>query len=194
MIYPKPRIKELTGRRRNWAKNHKIMLTGFNMWNAAECSKYMKILHRALSPGSPSLPVRTKERLVRLYRLLHLQILKELCLPFDAHTFPLEKAVRGPSATIDGWEEIRISSYLRFDSRYDMRRLFIGFQFPERMVTSSRHVLSGEEVFLFGLYRLGNAGKFSRRDIREHFGFQHESTCSECFTLFVDFMTNTWGY
>jgi hypothetical protein len=55
-------------------------------------------------------------------------------------------------------------------------------------------VFSGEEVFLFGLYRLGNAGKFSRRDIREHFGFQHESTCSECFSLFVDFMTDTWGY
>jgi len=194
MIYPKPRIKQLSGRRRNWAKNNNLILTGFNLRNASDCSKYMKSLKRAITAGTKTLPKKVADRMVRLHSLLHLQIIKEMCLPFDARTFPLDKVVRGPSATIDGWEEIHIPTDLRFDSKEQLRELFVGFQFPERMVSKSRHSFTGEEAFLFGLYRLGNAGKYNRRDIRDHFGFTHDSVCSECFGLFLDHMTERWGY
>jgi len=117
-----------------------------------------------------------------------------MCLPFDARTFPIDKVERGPSATIDGWDEIHIPTDLRFDSKSEIRKLFTGFQFPERMSSSCRRSFTGEEVFLFGLYRLGNAGKYNRRDIRDHFGFTHDSICSDCFRLFVDHMTEHWGY
>jgi hypothetical protein len=193
-FFLKPRIKQLSGRRRNWAKNNGVILTGFNLKNASECSKYMKILKRILVAGNPSLPKRMVDRIVQLHRLFQHRVIQELCLPFDPRTFPMEKTTRGPSATIDGWEEIHIPDDFRAHSRASLRRLFVGLAFPEKFVGDSRHVFTGEEVYLFGLYRLVNLGKYSRRDIRDHFGFQDPSLCSRCFKMFLDHMTNQWGY
>jgi len=193
-FWPKPRIKHLWGRRRNWAKNHGLVLTGFNLKKASECAKYMKILKRAIMAGAPSIPKHVADRVIRVHTLLHLQVLNELCLPFDPHTFPLEKVGRGRAATIDGWEEIHIPEDFRAHSREQLRRLFVGLQFPAKMVSASRNVFTGEEVFLFGLYRLVNPGKYTRRDIRDHFGYNDGAICSRCFRLFLDHMVNNWGY
>jgi hypothetical protein len=73
MIYPKPRIKQLSGRRRNWAKNNNLILTGFNLRNASDCSKYVKSLKRAITAGAKTLPKKVADRMVRLHSLLHLQ-------------------------------------------------------------------------------------------------------------------------
>ena len=193
-LFLKPRIKQLSGRRRNWAKNNGIILTGFNLKNASDCSKYMKILKRILVAGNPSIPKRMVDRIVQLHRLFQHRIVQQLCLPFDARTFPLERSARGPSATIDGWEEIYIPDDFRAHSRASLRRLFEGLQCPDRFVADSRNTFTGEEVFLFGLYRFVHLGKYSRRDIRDHFGFQNPAICSRCFKLFLNHMTDQWGY
>jgi len=150
-LYLKPRIKQLSHRRRNWAKNNGIILTGFNLKNASECREYMKILKRILDAGGKSLPKRVVDRIVQLHKLFQHRIIQELCVPFDPRTFPLETTMRGPSATIDGWEEIHIPDDFRAHSRASLRRLFVGLQFPDKMVADSRNVFTGEEVFFFRL-------------------------------------------
>ena len=72
-LWPKPRIKHLSGRRRNRAKNKGIVFTGFNLKIASECSKYMKISRRAIMARSLNMPKRFTDRIVRLHTLLHLQ-------------------------------------------------------------------------------------------------------------------------
>jgi hypothetical protein len=42
-LFLKPKIKQLTGRRRNWAKANGLILTGRNMNDAHERSKYLII-------------------------------------------------------------------------------------------------------------------------------------------------------
>ena len=140
------------------------------------------------------MPKRTADRIVQLHKFLHLQILKEMCLPFDPRKIPLESGERGISATIDAWEEIHIPDDLRVDSREDLRLLFTGFQFPAKVVSKNRTTFTGEEVFLFGIYRLVHPGKYAQRDIREHFGFNNPSLCSQCFHLFLKHMTYNRGY
>ena len=61
------------------------------------------------------MPKRTADRIVQLHKFLHLQILKEMCLPFDPRKIPLESGERGISATIEAWEEIHIPDDLRVD-------------------------------------------------------------------------------
>ena len=143
MLYPKPRIKQLSGRRRNWAKNNKLFLNGFNLRNASDCSECMKILKREILAAPPSTPKRIVARMVQIHTLLHRQIIRDMCLPFDARNFPIDKVERGPSATIDGWDEIHIPTDLRFDSKSEIRKLFTGFQFPERMSSSCRRSFTG---------------------------------------------------
>ena len=41
-----------------------------------------------------------------------------------------------------------------------LRRLFDGFQYPGEFITETRHHLTGEEVFLFGIYRLSRSENF----------------------------------
>jgi len=193
-LFPKPRIKQLSGRRRNWAKNNGLILNGFNLKIASECRTYMKFLKRKMVAGAPSLPKHAVDRIVRLHTILLQRLIKELFLPFDPHTFPLEKMERGPSATIDGWDEIYIPEDLRAHSRAHLRRLFEALRFPDKMVSESRNVFTGEEVFLFGLYHFVHPGKYTRRVIRDHFGFNDVPLCSRCFGLFLNHMTEQWGY
>ena len=88
------------------------------------------------------------ERLKLIQKMLRFRILKELTVPFDVTTFPLKCVQRGKSATIEVWDELRIPEDLRADSRDDLRRLFVGFQFPQRMISSGGNVFTVEEVFL----------------------------------------------
>ena len=196
MIFGKVTIKRLSGRRRNWAKNNHLILTGHNKFVASECSNCIKQLSKLIFVLSRRSGVKKKvlERLKLIQKMFRFRILKELTLPFDVTTFPLTSVKRGAAATIDGWDELRIPEDLRPDSRDDLRRLFVGFQFPPRMISSGGNVFTGEEVFLFGLYRLVNPGKYNRVDIAFHFGFHDPGLCSKCFHLFLMHMTSKWGY
>lgn len=62
------------------------------------------------------------------------------------------------------------------------------------MRTKSRSKYTCEEVFLFGIYRLVNPGKYSRRDIADHFGYTSKPIASMAFNLFLSHMVNQWGY
>jgi hypothetical protein len=117
-----------------------------------------------------------------------------MTLPFDLDDVDLGVERRGAPATINGWSEVRIPEDLRVHTRDDLWRLFRGFQFGERYVSKGRNVFGGEEVFLFGLYRLSHAGKYNQEDIRQLFGFYDTGTCAKCFHCFLSFMVNSWGY
>jgi hypothetical protein len=113
---------------------------------------------------------------VKLYKLVFHRFITEMTLPFDLDDVDLGVERRGAPATIDGWSEVRIPEDLRVHTRDDLWRLFRGFQFGERYVSKGRNVFGGEEVFLFGLYRLCHAGKYNQEDIRQLFGFYDTGT------------------
>jgi len=134
-LFLKPRIKQLSGRRRNWAKNNGIILTGFNLKNASECSKYMKILKRILVAGNPSMPKRMVDRIVQLHRLFQHRIVQELCLPFDARTFPLERT--GASNCFEALGAVDIFSNIRFSWVRQDERIRFSFSDFSRLLSSS---------------------------------------------------------
>ena len=110
----------------------------------------------------PSTPKRIVARMVQLHMLLHRQIIREMCLPFDARTFPIDKVERGPSATIDGWDEIHIPTDLRFDSKSEIRKLFTGFHFPRAChQVADGHLL--EKKYFYLVY-IGSATLASTTD------------------------------
>jgi len=89
---------------------------------------------------------------------------------------------------------LRIPEDFRVDTKVELWGLCDGFQFPEFIKTKSRHKFTGEEVFLFGLYRLCNPTKLSNEIVNIRFGFHTKSLASECFRAFLDHMVNNWGY
>ena len=110
------------------------------------------------------------------------------------HAAPLPFHARGPAATIDGWEEERIPRDFPVDSREQLWALYNELQFPAEFKSPYRVTFTGEEVFLFGLYRSHNLGKYEQLDISTHFGYSHASYCSQAYRLFLDYMVNDWGY
>jgi hypothetical protein len=133
-------------------------------------------------------------KLQQMYKFLFITMVRELAVPIDVHTYPLPRQPRGPSATIDGWDEIRIPEDLRVHTRENLRRLFDGFQFPDKFVSKGRNVFSGEEVFLFGLYRLSHVSKYNQADVHTLFGLSDPGLASKCFHCFLNFMVTNWGY
>ena len=101
-----------------------------------------------------------------------------------------------PPITVDGLEDERISNNFRFDSKEQLRRLFNGFQFPKEFITSSRHKLTGEEVFLFGLFRLHSSpAAMTEESVRTLFGYKNPCRGSMAFRDFLKFMVsllNSW--
>ena len=131
---------------------------------------------------------------MKLYAALKRRLVCEICIPFDVHNVHLGSDHRGVTATIDSWEELRIPEDLRVHTRENLWSLFNGFRFPEKFVSKGRNVFTGEEVFLFGLYRLSHPGKYDRLDIKNLFGFNDAGTASKCFYCFLKYMVNNWGY
>jgi hypothetical protein len=132
--------------------------------------------------------------MMKLHNLLKWKLVTEMMVPIDVKNCRMEEKRRGPSATIDGWTELSIPEDLRVYRREDLWRLFRGFRFPDKFVAKGRNVFSGEEVFLFGLYRLSHCGKYSQYDVQELFGFYNTGIASKCFNCFLSFMVNNWGY
>ena len=104
------------------------------------------------------------KRLQKMRTLLEFALIDQVALPFDvrkASCGPYKK--RGPSVTIDGWDGNRIPEDFRVDTRDELWDLFACFQFPDVMRSKWGHVFTGEEVFLFGMYRLCNLFKLQNK-------------------------------
>ena len=52
--------------------------------------------------------------------------------------------------------------------RDELHRVLRDFSFPAEMRSVDGHKFTGEEVFLFGLYRLKHPGKYKRKGIESH--------------------------
>ena len=115
-------------------------------------------------------------------------------MPIDVKKCRMKEKRRGPSAIIDGCTELFIPEDPRVYTREDLLCLFRGFRFHGKFVAKGRNVFSGEEVFLFGLYRLSHCGKYCQYDVQELFGFYNTGIASKCFNCFLSFMLNNWGY
>ena len=133
------------------------------------------------------------EKLMKLYAALQRRLVCELCVPFDVHKVDSGSSHRGVAATVDGWEELRIPEDLRVHTRENLWSLFHSFRFPEKFVSKGRNVFTGEEVFLFGLYRLSHPGKYDRLDVKNLFGFNDAGTASKCFHCFFEVYGNLLG-
>ena len=126
---------------------------------------------------------------------MYVALLDAISLPFDVRTADIGKEKRGAPATIDGWDDLRIPEDFRVDNKEELRALFQGFQFPAVFrFPKSRRKFTGEEVFLFGMYRLANVTKLSNEVVPIRFGFHHPAIASECFRSFITFMVNNWRY
>ena len=117
-LHLKPTIKQLSGRRRNWAKANGLILTGRNKNDAHECAKYLMLLKNSIHRGwrlvrAKKIGKGSVERLVKLYKLVFHRFLTEMTLPFDLNDVDLGVERRGEPATIDGWSELRIPEDLR---------------------------------------------------------------------------------
>ena len=140
------------------------------------CAAYTSQLKKAIDVAqrlvwAQKLRKEVVQRMVALHKILKRRLLFEIAIPINALTYPIEVIMRGPPATIEGWNETEIPEDLRVDSKDQLRRIYEGFKFPGRFVSAGRNVFTGEEYFLFGLYRLSNTGKYHRKDVQSHFGF-----------------------
>jgi hypothetical protein len=199
-LHPKPALKSLSGCRRNWAKAHKYYLTPDNRINAALIQREMNHLELEIRRTVPLVRERkvgcsVLKRLLKMRDILDLAMLDQVALPFDVRKqkFNIVRP-RGAAATIDGWDHLRVPEDFRVDTHFELWELFERFQFPAKMISKSRHTFTGEEVFLFGMYRLCNVTKLSNETIAHRFGYVHRSQASECFHCFLSFMVNNWGY
>ena len=77
----------------------------------------------------------------------------QLVKPPQGLNDPLTKIHRRNSY-IDKYSPEECSSNFRFRDAAQLRRLYTVFRFPRFLRTPCRHVFSGEEVLLVGLYRL----------------------------------------
>ena len=97
---------------------------------------------------------------------MYVALLDTITLPFDVRTADIGKDNRGAPATIDGWDPLRVPEDFRVDNKEELFALFRGFQFPPVFrIRASRRKFAGEEVFLFGVYRLANVTKLSNEAI-----------------------------
>ena len=101
-LHLKPTIKQLSGRRRNWAKANGLILTGRNKNDAHECAKYLMLLKNSIHRGwrlvrAKKIGKESVERLVKLYKLVFHRFLTEMTLPFDLNDVDL-----GVEQSMDG--------------------------------------------------------------------------------------------
>ncbi len=134
-MFPKPTIKSLSGKRRNWAKAYKLYLTSDNRINAKWIIREMRYLDFEIRRTIPL--VRSHKvghfvlkRLVRTRTLLEYALIGQVALPFDVRKAPIGPSQkRGKSVTIDGWDEHRIPA----EFRDELWELFANFLFPNKI-------------------------------------------------------------
>ena len=199
LLYAKPPIKSLSGYRRNWAKSQGLILSGSNRINARNICLSIDRIDQQIRRSYVAMHLnktvsKAIKRMRKLRKFMCLCLMDEVCTTVDVFNERLHVPVKGVGMTINAWEEVRIPADLNVHTRRDLWRLFDGFRFPPTMISPSRHKFDGQEVFLFGLYRLSHPGKYDRQDIIKIFGFVHKSRASECFYCFLHFMVNQWGY
>jgi len=200
-LFPRPSIKSLSGDRRNWAKSQKLYLTADNRIRAKLVDREIKYLDLEICRTIPL--VRSSKvgpsalkRLLKLRSVLELALLDQIAVPFDVRkmNYGAPSKRRGPSVTIDGWDDTRVPEDFRVDTKVELWDLFACFQFPDKMKSKWGHKFTGEEVFLFGMYRLCNIFKLQNQLVSDVFGFNHMQLASECFHCFLHFMVTNWGY
>jgi hypothetical protein len=201
MIYIKPEIHAVSGRRRAFARSRDLLLNGWDRNDAWHMSRMIKFVD-SYERLAEILFYRYKK--ISRFKLSRLQAIKrhfmKKLLLMTTNSVDVFSMVLPPirrreeKATIDGWRDIAIPTDLRFETKANLREAFELLQFPEFLYSESRHKFSGEEVFLFGIYRLAHSGTYSQEDIYAHFGFDDSPTCSKCFNLFLEFMVENWAY
>jgi len=199
-LFPKPTIKSLSGARRNWAKSQKLYLTADKRIMAEKVIQEMKYLDLEICQTIPlvrssKMGPSALKRLLKMRSMLELALIDQFALPFDVRKLAIGQSTRrGQSVTIDGWDDQRIPEYFRVDTKVELWDLFVHFQFPDKMKSKWGHCFTGEEVFLFGMYRLCYHLKLQNQIVTDIFGFNSAPLASECFHCFLHFMVNNWGY
>jgi len=123
------------------------------------------------------------------------ELIDQIALPFDVKKVDFGTSKRrGHSVTIDAWDDRRVPEDFRVDTKVELWDLFACFQFPDKMKSKWGHKFTGEEVFLFGMYRLCNVFKLQNQIVTDVFGFHYAQLASECFHCFLHFMVTNWGY
>jgi len=93
-LFPKPRIKALSGKRRNWAKSNKFYLTGHNRITADLLIRHLmrvdyEIGKTAALVRSHKVGKSALKRLINLRKAFFLMYLEATSLPFDVKTEPI---------------------------------------------------------------------------------------------------------
>lgn len=94
---------------------------------------------------------------------------------------------------IDSFDDEDIPHLFRFESKQQLRELMEGLRFPEWMKSEEGCIFHREELLLCSLYRLRRPTAMTCPTFRYLFGFRNERV-SSLFRLFVNFMTQNWGY
>jgi hypothetical protein len=94
---------------------------------------------------------------------------------------------------IDSFSDDEIRGLFRFESKEQLHRLLIGFQFPKTFQAAEGNIFSGEEILLCGLYRLHCVNVLGDDGWVAVFGMV-ESVASRACILFIDFLWNWWSY
>jgi hypothetical protein len=128
-------------------------------------------------------------RLLKRYLLNYVNI---SYVPIGLLTAPLPRVHR-TNISIDELTPEDIPGAFRFANAQQLRRLLIGFQFPDSFTAPNGSVYSGEEVLLCGLFRMHSPCALSHPGWKSLFGFC-EKRASECFGLFLRFMMANWAY
>jgi nuclease HARBI1 len=105
---------------------------------------------------------------------------------------PLPRVIK-KDIRIDDFHDSQVRQYFRFNSNAQLRRVYVGFRFPEVFKTAYGHRYSGEKVFLVGLYRMRYPNTLNDHTWGSLFRLRYQEV-SMCFQLFTDFMIYHWGY
>jgi hypothetical protein len=202
MFYWKLSIKKLSGRKRNIAKARNLVLNGRNLNNAFELTETIEGLNKGMQEAirlvrSRRIGKSVIRRLRKAHKVCFMLWLNELTTEVDVQNMKIEPEHHGPSITIDSLGDMmedRLSKNFRFHSVAHLRRLYDGLKFPENFKGSRREKFTGEEVFLYGIYRLSHTETLTSEGVRSLFGFTSDSRASTCFKIFLTFMVENWGY
>jgi hypothetical protein len=94
--------------------------------------------------------------------------------------------------TIDSLNDEDIPIYFRFRSKDQLRRLLVGFKFPDFVRLCNNHLFTGDEILLVSLYRFHRPVTCSDYIFRVFFGL-NDVYVSLIFNYFLNYMENTWG-
>ena len=129
----------------------------------------------------------TKEKETLKSALLKKRILVciglSISIKADTHD-AIDSPVRG-GISLESMTSMFLKEFLRF-RKEDLSRLFISLKFSDKVVLDNRSTMSGEELFLRGLYELGAGDK--KTIVAETFG-HHLSDQRRAFNYFMTLIT-----